>query len=101
MRRALACDGVIIEKVNAQRQEEAASPADIRNIKAFVDANRTLSTPFDIVLNGQTSSMPPGEASEKFAALQDAGLNWWIEGFWDASEENVAEYIKKGPPEID
>lgn len=98
MQRALKCDGLIVEKLNAEGKGEEVTPDDIRAIKAYVDAHRTLTTPFEMVMNGNTTALPPAERQEKLRAWQDAGVTWWIEGLWGEAEESVIEKIRQGPP---
>lgn len=98
MRRTLKCDGLIVEKRNKDNKPEDVTPQDIREIKAYVDANRTSSTPFDIVLNGSTTDLAPAQTQEKLQALAEAGVTWWIEGLWEATEEQAVERIRHGPP---
>ena len=92
LQRVLKCDGVIVEKSGD------ITPEDILEIKTYVDANRTLSMPFDIVLNGKTSDLSHTQRQDKLLSLSEAGATWWIEGLWDASEETALEYIRRGPP---
>jgi Luciferase-like monooxygenase len=100
MRRILKCDGIMVEKRNAERKPEDATPTDIREIKAYVDANRTLQTPFDIVTSGKTLGMGKTQLQEKMTAWAEAGVTWWVEGFWDETEEKVTERIRLGPPGV-
>ncbi len=58
-----------------------------REIKAYVDANRTLDTPFDIVLNGKVADLDRYQLQEKLLPLIEAGATWWIEGLWEETEE--------------
>jgi hypothetical protein len=98
MGRVLKCDGVIAEKRSKDNQPEDVTPGDIREIKAYVDANRTLSTPFDIVLNGNVSELDRSQLQDKLLPLIEAGVTWWIDGLWGASEEQAIERIRRGPP---
>lgn len=100
MARALKCDGLLAEKVGPDGQAQEVAPADIREIKAYVDANRTLTTPFDIVASGKTAGLNRAQLKEKLLPWHDAGATWWIEGLWDATEEQAAERIRQGPPQI-
>lgn len=97
LQRVLKCDGIILEKRSAGDKPADITPADIRELKAYVDANRTLSTPFDIVLNGKTSDLERSQRQDKLLSLSEAGATWWIEGLWDASEESALAYIRRGP----
>ena len=71
-------------------------------MKAFVDENRSLSTPFDIIWEGET----PGDNREEAAATvrpwADAGATWWMETRWgNTNRDDVELRIKQGPPRID
>lgn len=99
MRRVLKCDGLLPQKMNAAGQFEEVTPEDIRAMKAYVDANRTLTTPFDIVVEGKTGDLARTEARAKLAEWTDAGATWWIEGLWESSEEEVIQRIRQGPPD--
>ncbi|MBK8900984.1 MAG: LLM class flavin-dependent oxidoreductase [Anaerolineaceae bacterium] len=98
MQRVLKCDGLLVEKLGEDGRPTAATPDDVRQMKAFVDANRTLTTPFDIVMNGSSKELEPAEQQETLLAWQDAGVTWWIEGLWEATDEVVNEVIRRGPP---
>jgi hypothetical protein len=98
MRRVLKCDGLLPQKMNAAGQFEELNPEDIRAMKEYVDANRSLTTPFDIVVEGKTSAMSPGQVQEKLSAWAEAGATWWIDGLWECSEEQASTRIQQGPP---
>ncbi len=98
MQRTLKCDGVIVEKRSRDNKPEDVTSADIREIKSFVDANRSTSMPFDIVLNGSTTDLDQTQLQDKFQQLSEAGVTWWIEGLWEATEEKATERIQQGPP---
>lgn len=101
MQRVLKCDGLLAEKMNRDGKTEEVTPADIQAMKAYVDANRTLTTPFDIVVSGKTAGLDQMQIQETLLAWQEAGVTWWVEGLWDESEEQVIERIRRGPPQID
>ena len=71
---------------------------------AYIDEHRTETTPFDIVLEGDT----PGEDDEKAAAIvqpyAEAGATWWIEAVWKLFYEFpgdldiIRKRIQQGPP---
>ena len=101
MRRVLKCDGLLAEKMNPEGKGEDVTPADIREMKAFVDANRTLTTPFDIVVSGKTTGLEGLQLRDKLLPWLEAGATWWIEGLWDGPEEQVIERIRQGPPRLE
>ena len=98
MRRVLKCDGVIAEKRDPDNKYKEITSDDVRQIRAFVEANRTLSTPFDIVLNGKVADLDRAQLQDRLLPLIEAGATWWIEGLWDATEGAAMERIRRGPP---
>jgi hypothetical protein len=100
MQRVLKCDGVFVEKRGLDSKPVDATPADIGAIKAYVDANRVLTTPFDIVTSGKTSGLDHSQLQDTLVPWMEAGATWWIEGLWGEPEEKVIERIRIGPPVI-
>lgn len=100
MARVLKCDGLLVEKVDEDGRPTTPTPADVREMKAYVDANRSLSTPFDIVMNGSVKDLAPAAQQETVLAWQDAGVTWWIEGLWGDTDDVVNEVIRRGPPQL-
>ena len=98
MQRILKCDGLFAEKLSAEGKLEEVTPQDIREMKAFVDANRNLTTPFDIVISGKTSGLEPSQQQDHVLPWLEAGATWWIEDLFSASKETIVEHIRKGPP---
>ena len=99
MRRVLKCDGLLPQKMNAAGQFETVTPEDIRAMKEYIDANRTLTTPFDIVVEGKTGEMAPGQVQEKLTAWKEAGATWWVEGdMGSLSFDALRERVRRGPP---
>lgn len=101
MRRVLKCDGILVEKMNPEGKGEEITPEDVREIKAYVEANRALTTPFDIVVNGKTAGLDQAQLQDQLLPWREAGATWWIEGLIEASEEQAAERIRQGSPRLD
>jgi hypothetical protein len=97
MRRILKCDGLLPQKMNADGQFVQVSPADIREMKDYIDSNRTLTTPFDIVVEGKTGDLDHAQIEAKLVPWKEAGATWWIEGMWEDSVEQVQRRIQQGP----
>jgi len=100
MRRVLKCDGIIVEKKNSEGAGEEPAAADICQIKTYVDANRTLTTPFDIILGGKALGLSRSEQQDKLLPRQEAGLTWWIEDMIGDPEKQVIEALRAGPPRL-
>jgi alkanesulfonate monooxygenase SsuD/methylene tetrahydromethanopterin reductase-like flavin-dependent oxidoreductase (luciferase family) len=95
MRRALKCDGVLPVKFGAGGQFEPLTPADLREVKTYIEANRRQEGPFDIVIEGSMAELQPAERRARLAEWQAAGATWWIEGLWGASFEEAAARIRE------
>lgn len=100
MQRVLKCDGILVEKLDPEGKPEDPTPDDVCQIKAYVDANRTLTTPFDIVVSGKTMRMDSLQTQDKMLAWQSAGTTWWMEALWGETEEYILERIRQGPPRL-
>ena len=95
MQRVLRWDGIIPQKMDGTPM----TPDDIRAIKAYVQANRQLSTPFAITCEGETPGADPARAAAIVQPWIDAGITWWMEARWNTTSlEEVRERIKQGPP---
>ncbi len=100
MRRILRCDGLLPQKMNPKGEFEPVTPPDLRQMKAYIDANRSLTTPFDYVVEGKTRELEKSEVKDKLQEWLEAGATWWVEGLWEDSEDQAVEHIHQGPPGI-
>ena len=101
MRRILKCDGLFPQKMNPKGELEPVTPDDLRQMKAYIDANRSLTTPFDFVAEGKTDGLDQAQIKEKLQGWAEAGATWWVEGMWENTEEQAAERIRLGPPRVE
>lgn len=99
MRRALKCDGVLPTKLDSGGQPATLTPADVAEIKAYVDANRSPETPFDIVIESSTIGLADGAPRPRVSEWQQAGATWWVEGLWGMTFEEAAARIRRGTTE--
>jgi hypothetical protein len=99
MQRVLRWDGIVPQKKDGS--DTQMTPNDIRAIKAYVEANRTQTTPFDIPWEGETPGDDPEQAAAIVRPWRDAGITWWMEARWSYTNlEEVRERIRQGPPRI-
>ncbi|MGI8589177.1 MAG: LLM class flavin-dependent oxidoreductase [Chloroflexia bacterium] len=103
MRRALKWDGLVPTKMGADGSSEEITPNDIRAMKAYIAENRTETTPFDIVMEGETPGDDLDAASAIVRQLEDAGATWWLESVWASPRkkggvDGMRARIKQGPP---
>ena len=97
MQRILKCDGFFPVCMDAEGKFVDLTPAALQDMKAYIDANRTATGPFDIVVEGRVLRLDPGEAQDKLGAWVGAGMTWWVESTWEETEEGIRELIRKGP----
>ncbi len=97
MQRVLRYDGLIPTKIDGE-----ITPADIQAMKAYVAQNRTQTTPFDIIWEGETPGDDRQQAHDIVVPYVDAGITWWTESRWDCMDkpEVVRERIRQGPPRV-
>jgi len=97
----LKCDGILPAILDANKKWDQLQPQHIGKIKAYVEANRTLTSPFDIIVENTSPGDDPSAAVEKVHPWKEAGATWWVESMWE--EQNPAlwhQRIQQGPPQI-
>ncbi len=100
MQRVLRCDGVLINKMDPDGKMVEYTPADLAQVKAYVEANRALTTAFDFIADGKTTGLDRAQEVEKLAPWVEAGATWWIEAAYGEPEESVLARLRQGPPRI-
>lgn len=90
-RRAARWDGVV--PIHKQYGEQAISPADTRDIVAYIMNQRQVDDPFDVAIPGSTAGKGEQEATDHVAAYAAAGATWWLE---DLAPINFG--FEPGPP---
>lgn len=102
MRRVARYDGLLPAKIGADGALAAVTPDDIRDMKAFVEDRRAEKTPFDIVMEGETSGEDSAQARETLLPLAEAGVTWWLETMWSQDEpKEIRARLEQGPPRIE
>jgi hypothetical protein len=104
MRRVLKYDGLLpnVMTEDGRIQMGPPTPDEVQAMRAFIEEHRTQTTPFDIVVEGETPGDDPEKAAAFIRGREEAGATWWIEAMWSAPElEDVLTRIKQGPPRIE
>lgn len=94
-RRAARFDGVVPMSGDI---EQALTPSQIGEIKAFIMAERKSAGPFDLVIAGETKD--PKSGSTMVAEYEAAGATWWLESTlpWKQTLTDFRSRILAGPP---
>lgn len=103
MQRVLQYDGLLPVMMDEQGAFVRYTPKDLVAMKAFILANRKDTTPFDIIVEGETPGDDPQRAIDFVHPWSDAGATWWIEAQWELPRnaeglETVRQRILSGPP---
>ena len=97
--RALRYDGLLPNPMTAEGDHRPLTTDHVREIRDYVSANRTDTTPFDIVAEGKTPGDRPDEAAAIVRGWAEAGATWWMEALWGAEDEMaVWTRVRQGPP---
>ena len=102
MQRVLRYDGLLPTKLNKDGTYAEVTPTDLREMKAFIDGHRTLTTPFDIIWEGESPGDNPEQAAGIVRPWAEAGATWWMEARWGqgVTLEDLRMRIRQGPPRI-
>ena len=98
-RRAAKFDGVVPIAIN---WTEVLTPNDVEAVIAYVRKHRTSNKPFDVMIGGQTPSVPE-KAARIVQPYVEAGATWWSEELsgWRGSPDKMRERILAGPPRVE
>ncbi|HKS70035.1 MAG TPA: LLM class flavin-dependent oxidoreductase [Ktedonobacterales bacterium] len=101
--RALRYDGILPDKLNPDGTREEMKPNDLRALAGYIAEHRTQTTPFDIIMEGETPGDDPAAAAAIVRPWAEAGATWWNEARWGAmgEPEIVRARIRQGPPRIE
>lgn len=103
MQRVLRYDGLLPNVMDDQGEHIPPTHEHIRAMKDTIAERRTLTTPFDIVVEGKTPGADPDRAAEISRGWAAAGATWWIEALWGDPAQPI-DYaaifrrIQQGPP---
>ncbi len=101
MQRVLRYDGLLPMTIGDEGARQA-TPDEVREMAAFVAAHREQTTPFDIIVEGQTRGDDLAHAEAIIRPWADAGATWWLDAMWDATGiEPVRQRVRQGPPRIE
>jgi alkanesulfonate monooxygenase SsuD/methylene tetrahydromethanopterin reductase-like flavin-dependent oxidoreductase (luciferase family) len=106
MARALRYDGLLPNVIGDDGKIREMKPDDVRAMRDYVSANRTESTPFDIVAEGRTPGDDRAAAISIVRPWADAGATWWIEALWPTpvqptDPDGIQHRLRRGPPRVD
>jgi alkanesulfonate monooxygenase SsuD/methylene tetrahydromethanopterin reductase-like flavin-dependent oxidoreductase (luciferase family) len=95
-RRAARWDGVVATFADVGHAQ-TPDPAQLAAVVDYTLSRRdSADTPFDVVIEGQSSGVDPG----LLAPFEAVGLTWWVEklGWFRGSVDATRERVRRGPP---
>lgn len=100
IRRAARFDGFCGGKVHEEDEPWSMTPAEVQDLKAAIEHQRTTSTPFDIALGGAERGTDWEQERATVRTLAEAGATWWMEWIAPCGLEEMHTRIKQGPLRI-
>lgn len=106
MRRVVRCDGVVPMATDAAGEPRNLTPAEIREMLAWLDEHGGRRPGFDVVLDGETPADDPAAAVEQVRPWAEAGATWWLETRWGLPRPDtddwreVRQRLEAGPPSL-
>ncbi len=100
VRRAARWDGILPYKDTGDGSWQDITPAEVQGLKAEIEAQRTLSTPFEIQIGGRRRGPDWDQERALIRSLAEAGATWWgeyIEPDDLRDMQACLAYIKGGP----
>jgi alkanesulfonate monooxygenase SsuD/methylene tetrahydromethanopterin reductase-like flavin-dependent oxidoreductase (luciferase family) len=104
MARAIQYDGLLPNVIGDKGASGAYPPETVREMRAYIDQHRTLTTPYDIVVESTTPGDDPKKAADKVRPFAEAGATWYLEAMWDVKNNSLAGLLKRiqqGPPRVE
>jgi hypothetical protein len=98
--RALRGNGLIPTVIPKGANLRPVESHDLPEIKAWIQARQNGDVAFDYVIEGRTSGNTPDELAT-IQMWKDAGMTWWIESLWDASNDEQRARLQQGPPRLE
>ncbi len=106
MRRALRWDGLFAFNMTREGRITEMTPAEIVELKAYVEEHRTATTPFDLIMESTMPNDPQEKSIDTIRAYAEAGVTWWLESVYKlvappaGSVEALRARIRNGPPQL-
>ncbi|MBM3949715.1 MAG: LLM class flavin-dependent oxidoreductase [SAR202 cluster bacterium] len=107
LRRAARWDGAFPQS-GGDMDAPPLTPAQMRDLLAFITANRTSSGPYDLVMGGRTLAKDRRQDAAFVSSYEQTGVTWWMEELnpwvygWEAGRafpsRQMDERIRSGPP---
>lgn len=105
MRRVARYDGLLPSVFDADGNGRNPTPEEMREISASIAESRTKTTPFDIVMEGETPGDDPAAAAAMVRPWLGTGVTWWLDGMWSQTDAPdgvaiVRKRLEQGPPRV-
>jgi alkanesulfonate monooxygenase SsuD/methylene tetrahydromethanopterin reductase-like flavin-dependent oxidoreductase (luciferase family) len=99
--RAARWDGACMYKETHGAPWQDMTPEDVQALTAFVERERSVATPYDIMVGGRERAEDWEQDRAHIKAVAEAGATWWMEFIEPASLAQTREGVVRGPLRID
>ena len=99
--RAARWDGSCMYKETHSADWKDMTAEDVMELKDFFESQRTVSTPYDIVVGGRERAKDWEQDRIHIKSVADAGATWWMEFIEPTSLAETRECILRGPLRIE
>jgi alkanesulfonate monooxygenase SsuD/methylene tetrahydromethanopterin reductase-like flavin-dependent oxidoreductase (luciferase family) len=103
MSRAARFDGVSAVTIHDEGAFADLTPAEVHQLKLFMNEHRTTPAPFDIVIGGRVfDAVHDEQARAMLRAYAAAGTTWCLESIWPQKDfDDLRASIRQGPPRLE
>jgi alkanesulfonate monooxygenase SsuD/methylene tetrahydromethanopterin reductase-like flavin-dependent oxidoreductase (luciferase family) len=104
--RAARYDGLLPAKMEEGGKFAQVTPEDIRAMRDWIQVRRAVSTPYDIIMEGNTHGKDAEETRRTIREFETAGVTWWLEADWSLTDHMyeaetqraIRKILEAGPP---
>lgn len=98
MNRVLRCNGIVPAVKHKDETGRPATLEDVKEIKAWIQAQMTTDESFDIVIEGETPEDDSAKTHAIYDSWSEAGATWWIESMWGTQSAGAWWHrMRQGP----
>jgi hypothetical protein len=100
VKRAARWDGACIYRIYPDGSSGALSAAELKEVSALIVSNRSVTTPFDLIVGGYERGDDLEKVRDQIAMAAEGGATWWAE-YAVGTPEAIRKMVQAGPIRVD